>query len=59
MYPDQAIDGQYWAAARSKHTGGVNAAMADGSVRFVRNSISPVIWPAMCTMAGGETINDN
>jgi prepilin-type N-terminal cleavage/methylation domain-containing protein/prepilin-type processing-associated H-X9-DG protein len=55
----QAIDGQYWAAARSKHSGGVNAAMADGSVRFVRNSISQVTWAAMCTMAGGETINDN
>ena len=47
------------AAARSRHFGGVNAAMADGSVRFIRNSISPAAWRAMCTMQGGETITDN
>jgi prepilin-type N-terminal cleavage/methylation domain-containing protein/prepilin-type processing-associated H-X9-DG protein len=47
------------AAARSRHMGGVNAAFADGSVKFVRNSISPVVWRAMCTMQGGETVNDN
>ncbi|MBN9121571.1 MAG: DUF1559 domain-containing protein [Planctomycetes bacterium] len=28
------------ATARSSHTGGVNAAMGDGTVRFIRNSIS-------------------
>jgi len=40
--------------ARSKHTGGVNAAMADGSVRFVRNTITPSTWLAMGSRAGGE-----
>jgi prepilin-type N-terminal cleavage/methylation domain-containing protein len=46
-------------AARSKHTGGVNAAMGDGSIRFVRNSIQPATWRAMGTMNGGEVIQDN
>ena len=30
--------------ARSRHPGGVNAGMADGSVRFLKNSISINIW---------------
>jgi prepilin-type processing-associated H-X9-DG protein len=32
------------AQARSKHTGGVNVALGDGSVRFVRDSISQAAW---------------
>jgi prepilin-type N-terminal cleavage/methylation domain-containing protein/prepilin-type processing-associated H-X9-DG protein len=52
-------DGNLWASARSKHAGGVNAAMADGSVRFIRESISQATWSAMCTANGGEVINDN
>ncbi len=44
-----------WAAARSAHPQGVNAAMADGSVRFVANDIELSVWQAMGTRAGGET----
>jgi prepilin-type N-terminal cleavage/methylation domain-containing protein/prepilin-type processing-associated H-X9-DG protein len=44
-------------AARSKHTGGVNMAMGDGSVRFVTTSIDLVTWQALGTAAGGETID--
>jgi len=43
-------------AARSRHAGGVNAALADGSVRFVTNSISTFTWRAAGTRAGGETL---
>ena len=32
------------ANARSRHSGGVNVAFADGSVRFVRNSVSQATW---------------
>jgi prepilin-type processing-associated H-X9-DG protein len=46
------------AAARSRHTGGVNAAMADGSVRFFTNSIAAQTWAALGSMAGGETGTD-
>lgn len=41
-------------AARSYHTGGVNVARVDGSVSFVRESVSPAAWLAFGTRAGGE-----
>lgn len=44
--------------ARSYHTGGVNMAKADASVRFMTNSVSPVIWLAMGSRNGGEVINE-
>jgi prepilin-type N-terminal cleavage/methylation domain-containing protein/prepilin-type processing-associated H-X9-DG protein len=46
-------------ASRSRHTGGVNAALADGSVRFFRDSIPLATWRAYGTSAGGETLSDN
>ncbi len=49
-------DGNTWAAARSKHTGGVNAAFADGSVEFVRDSVDPQAWKAVGTKNGGEVL---
>ncbi|MGO9608555.1 MAG: DUF1559 domain-containing protein [Verrucomicrobiia bacterium] len=44
-------------AASSLHPGGVNALFADGSVRFIKNSISPVTWTALGTIAGREVIS--
>jgi prepilin-type N-terminal cleavage/methylation domain-containing protein/prepilin-type processing-associated H-X9-DG protein len=44
-------------AASSYHPGGVNALFADGSVRFVKNSVSPVTWRALGTIAGGEVVS--
>jgi prepilin-type N-terminal cleavage/methylation domain-containing protein/prepilin-type processing-associated H-X9-DG protein len=38
----------------SFHSGGVNVAMADGSVRFLRQSINPASFIAMCTARFGE-----
>jgi prepilin-type processing-associated H-X9-DG protein len=32
------------ATARSRHTGGVNAAFADGSVRFISNAVTQAVW---------------
>jgi len=46
-------------AARSKHTGGVNVLMGDGSVRFMRSAITLQAWRAYGTMNGGEAIVDN
>ena len=44
-------------AARSNHPGGVNVLMADGSVRFVTDSIDLTTWRALGTCRGGEVLN--
>lgn len=41
-------------AARSRHPGGVNAVMCDGSVRFVIDDIGQDTWKAMGSMNGNE-----
>jgi prepilin-type processing-associated H-X9-DG protein len=46
-------------SARSRHTGGVNAALCDGSVRFIPQTISLAVWSASATRAGGEVASVN
>ena len=43
--------------ATSAHPGGVVMSLLDGSVRFVKDSISPATWVAVATKAGGEVIS--
>jgi prepilin-type N-terminal cleavage/methylation domain-containing protein/prepilin-type processing-associated H-X9-DG protein len=45
--------------AVSPHTGGINAALGDGSVRFVNQSISGTTWFAATTPSGGETLGND
>lgn len=45
-------------AARSRHPGGVNTVMCDGSVRFVTDYVNSNTWSALGTMDGGEVIGD-
>jgi prepilin-type N-terminal cleavage/methylation domain-containing protein/prepilin-type processing-associated H-X9-DG protein len=45
--------------ATSKHAGGVNVLMSDGSVKFIKNTISFVTWWALGTRANGETISSD
>jgi prepilin-type processing-associated H-X9-DG protein len=40
---------------RSRHPGGLNVAYADGSVHFVGESVSLLVYRAMATIRGGET----
>jgi prepilin-type N-terminal cleavage/methylation domain-containing protein/prepilin-type processing-associated H-X9-DG protein len=44
-------------AARSRHIGGVNAAFADGSVRFVNDSIDTIVWKAQGTKNRDDLVN--
>jgi prepilin-type processing-associated H-X9-DG protein len=41
-------------AARIRHSGGVNAVLCDGSVRFVSDNIFQDAWQALGTMNGQE-----
>ena len=43
--------------ASSFHNGGVNVLLLDGSVRFVKNSVSQMTWWAISTKAGGEIVS--
>jgi prepilin-type N-terminal cleavage/methylation domain-containing protein len=44
-------------SANSNHPGGVNLALTDGSVRFIKDTISLVTWQALGTRNGGEVIS--
>jgi prepilin-type N-terminal cleavage/methylation domain-containing protein/prepilin-type processing-associated H-X9-DG protein len=44
-------------AARSRHSGGVNVARVDGSVLFVKETISPQVWRAFGTRGGAEIVS--
>ena len=46
-----------YTAARSMHPGGVNAALADGSVNFFSDEIDLYAWRCMGTRSGGEVVD--
>ena len=57
--PDSVTVGENWwgiVTARSNHPGGVNTMMADGSARFVNNSLSRAVWRGLGTRNGGELV---
>ncbi|QEH34029.1 Type II secretion system protein G precursor [Aquisphaera giovannonii] len=43
--------------ATSNHPGGVNVAFADGSVKFVKDTIALQTWWALASRAGGEIVS--
>jgi prepilin-type N-terminal cleavage/methylation domain-containing protein/prepilin-type processing-associated H-X9-DG protein len=47
------------ATATSRHPGGVNCAMMDGSVRFIKDTISTATWWGLGTQAGAEIISSD
>jgi prepilin-type N-terminal cleavage/methylation domain-containing protein/prepilin-type processing-associated H-X9-DG protein len=44
--------------ARSRHPGGVNVVLCDGSERFIRDTISWDVWQALGTSQGNEVVSD-
>jgi len=46
-------------AARSRHPGGVNATMCDGSVKFMKNTTNIFVWRGLSTSNGGEVISSD
>ena len=45
-----------FAAARSRHSGGIHTLMADGSARFFKDSIDVMVWRALGSPSGGEIV---
>jgi prepilin-type processing-associated H-X9-DG protein len=41
----------------SNHAGGVNVLLGDGSVRFIKSTISQAIWMSLGSRNGGEVIS--
>ncbi len=54
--PDTIYTPYGWRGARSRHLGGVNVLMADGSMQFVTDSIDASIWTALSTRRTKEVI---
>jgi prepilin-type N-terminal cleavage/methylation domain-containing protein/prepilin-type processing-associated H-X9-DG protein len=52
-WPDEST----FATATSMHPGGVNCLMADGSCKFIKNTISTTTWWALGSRANGEVID--
>ena len=48
-----------WRTARSRHPGGVNLLLADGSVRFIKSTVSVPAWRALGTCNRGEVISSD
>ncbi|MDR3637055.1 MAG: DUF1559 domain-containing protein [Isosphaeraceae bacterium] len=62
LYPNSSqfgLKAPYAWVFSSHHPGGVNMVMADGSVRFIKNSISVYTWWSLATMAGGEVVSSD
>jgi prepilin-type N-terminal cleavage/methylation domain-containing protein/prepilin-type processing-associated H-X9-DG protein len=46
-------------SARSRHPGGVNVFLVDGSQRFVTDDIAQTAWRALGSMNGGDLVQEN
>jgi prepilin-type N-terminal cleavage/methylation domain-containing protein/prepilin-type processing-associated H-X9-DG protein len=45
------------AMARSRHVGGVNCCFADGSVHFVKNSVTQITWVRLLSKEDGQVMD--
>jgi prepilin-type N-terminal cleavage/methylation domain-containing protein/prepilin-type processing-associated H-X9-DG protein len=56
-FGNEDYDGLVVATATSRHPNGVNLLLADGSVRFIKETIAPNIWKALGTIGGSEAVD--
>jgi prepilin-type N-terminal cleavage/methylation domain-containing protein/prepilin-type processing-associated H-X9-DG protein len=56
---DWSLDAWGVAPPTSNHPGGVNLCMADGSVKFIKDSVSIQTWQALGTRNGGEVVSSD
>lgn len=56
--PDISFHGDLLSSSRSAHAGGTQVSLADGSVRFVSNSIDLSVWRALFSRNGGENVGE-
>ena len=54
--PHVGVCHTWWANAASLHAGGCNFTFADGSVRFIAETVDKPTLLALATMAGGEVV---
>jgi prepilin-type processing-associated H-X9-DG protein len=54
-YGTSMEEGDFVVTASSRHTGGVNLALVDGSVQFVSSNVSQKVWWAVGSRNDGRT----
>jgi prepilin-type N-terminal cleavage/methylation domain-containing protein/prepilin-type processing-associated H-X9-DG protein len=54
---NSSSEGRAFCASRSRHPSGVNTLFGDGSVHFMKNSISPITWVALGSISAGEVVS--
>jgi len=59
VQPTPASSANTIGLASSPHTGGINASLADGSVRNISAGVSVTTWWFACTPAGGEVLGSD
>ncbi|MCA9051671.1 MAG: DUF1559 domain-containing protein [Planctomycetaceae bacterium] len=55
---DDTTNQDLWQAHRSRHEGGVQVGVADGSVKFVSENIDAALWAGVHSISGGEVIGE-
>jgi prepilin-type N-terminal cleavage/methylation domain-containing protein/prepilin-type processing-associated H-X9-DG protein len=48
-----------WQVTQTAHTGGMNVALADGSIRNLNQGLSGATWWAACTPSGGDMLGSD
>ena len=48
-----------WNASRSRHPGGCNVLMADGSSRYVKDSVNVLTWRSLGSTTGSEVLSSD